>query len=139
MKTVRNLVVFLFMAGCVSTPVPHPVAMRQPNDAQLSCQDIAIEYKSNTEVATDKIRRNNSADTHDIIVGFFVWPGLADFNNADGHEGNALLDRNIYLRELAQTKKCEGMEFWPAQPERYTTIKPSRIAATLKTQSTLSF
>ena len=88
-------------------------AMRQANDAQLGCQEIAIEYKSNTEVATEKIRRNQSADTHDIIVGFFVWPGLADFNNADGHEGNALLDRNVYLREIAKTKHCEGMEFWP--------------------------
>jgi hypothetical protein len=99
--------------------------MREPNDAQLSCQDIAIEYKSNTEVATDKIRRNNSADTHDIIVGLFVWPGLADFNNANGHEGNALLDRNVFLREIAKSKKCEGVEHWPAQPERYTSVIPS--------------
>jgi hypothetical protein len=115
----------MFMTGCVSTPIPHPVAMRQPNDSQLGCQDIAIEYKSNTEVAADKIRRNQSGDTHDLIVGFFVWPGLADFNNADGHEGNALLDRNVYLREIAKTKPCAGMEFWPAQPERYTLIRPA--------------
>ena len=113
-------VLALFAMGCVSTPMPRPVAMRQPSDTQLSCQDLAVEYKTNTEVAADKIRRNNSADTHDLIVGFLVWPGLADFNNADGHEGNALLGRNVYLREVAKTKTCENMQFWPAQPERYT-------------------
>jgi hypothetical protein len=125
MKSIGFLFGFLLLTGCVSTPVPHPVAMRQPNDSQLSCEDIAIEYKSNTEVAADKIRRNNSGDTHDIIVGFFVWPGLADFNNADGHEGNALLDRNVHLREIAKSRTCKDMEFWPAQPERYTLIRPT--------------
>jgi hypothetical protein len=104
--------------------------MRQANDAQLSCQEIGIEYKSNTEVAADKIRRNQAGDTHDLLVGFFVCPRLADFNNADGHEGNALLDRNVYLREIAKSKNCEGMEFWPAQPERYTMAIPSRSETT---------
>jgi hypothetical protein len=128
MKKISFLFVFLYMAGCVSTPNPRPVAMRQANDAQVSCQDIAIEYKSNTEVAADKIRRNQSGDTHDLIVGFFVWPGLADFNNADGHEGNAMLDRNVHLREIAKTRPCEGMEFWPVQPERYTLVTPKSRA-----------
>lgn len=129
MRTITLMAVALTVAGCVGTPMPNPVAMRQPNDPKMDCNEIAIEYKSNTEVAADKIRRNNSADTHDIIVGFFVWPGLADFNNADGHEGNALLDRNVYLREIARNKQCDGQQYWPVQPERYTNLMPDGKSA----------
>ena len=73
-KLKTALVAFLLVTGCVSTPVPNPVAMRQPTDSQLTCQQIAIEYKSNTEIAADKIRRNNAGDTHDIIVG--LWNSM---------------------------------------------------------------
>lgn len=106
--------------GCVTTRSAQPIAIKQPDDSALTCEQIAVDYKTNTEVAANKIAKNRSDDTHDIIVGFFVWPGLADFQNADGVEGNALLDRNIYLRELAKDKGCPAMDNWPAQPERYT-------------------
>jgi hypothetical protein len=59
-------------------------------DAELTCEQIAVDYKTNTEVAANKKRRQ------------------------------CFLDRNIHLRELAKAKGCKGMEFWPAQPERYT-------------------
>jgi hypothetical protein len=106
--------------ACATTRTPQPVATKQPGDSALTCEQIAVEYKTNTEVATNKISKNRSDDTHDVVVGFFVWPGLADFQNADGTEGNALLDRNIYLREVAKDKGCKGIENWPLQPERYT-------------------
>ena len=124
-----GLILILAIAGCVQTRTPQPVGIKQANDMDLACPQIAIEYKTNTEVALNKISKNRSADTQDILVGFFIWPGLADFQNADGTEGNALLDRNIYLREIARAKNCPGMEQWPAQPERYT----------LKPQGTMSF
>jgi hypothetical protein len=110
----------LFLPACVATRSPQPATIRQAGDQTLTCDQIAIEYKTNTEVAGQKIARNRSSDTQDILLGFFVWPGLADFQNADGVEGNALLDRNVYLREVARNKKCAGMEHWPIQPERYT-------------------
>ena len=111
MKNMSFVVLCVLIISCVSTPIPRPVAMRQPDDAQLGCQQIAIEYKSNTEVAADKIRRNQSGDTHDLIVGFFVWPGLADFDNPDGHEGNALLDRNVYLQDTRKLSQVKGSSF----------------------------
>ena len=122
----KTLLIVVFLAllsvGCVTTRTAQPVALKQPGDAEMSCEQIGVDYKTNTEVALNKISKNRSDDTHDIIVGFFIWPGLADFQNADGTEGNALLDRNIYLREVAKQKSCKGMEFWPPQPERYTHI-----------------
>ncbi len=123
MKTTLVIMCLIGLVGCVSTRKPQLVPLKQANDNALSCEQMAIEYKTNTEVAANKISKNNSDDTHDIIVGFLIWPGLADFQNADGNEGNALLDRNIYLRELSKAKGCPGIEFWPLQPERYTRIR----------------
>jgi hypothetical protein len=97
--------------------------MRQANDANMTCEQIAIEYATNTEVATHKIAKNKSEDGTDALLVIFVWPGVADFQNADGNEGNAMLDRNIHLREIAKSKGCTGIESWPAQPERYTALK----------------
>jgi hypothetical protein len=50
-----------------------------------------------------------------------------DMKNADGNEGNALLDRNLYLLELAKAKRCTGVESWSEQPARYT-MKGYRMA-----------
>jgi len=79
---------------------------------------IAMEFKTNTEVATQKISLNNEDDAHDVLLGVLIWPGLADFKNADGLEGNSLIDRNVWLRELAKSKQCDTLAY-PPQPERY--------------------
>ena len=79
----------------------------------MTCEQIAIEYKANTEVAANRISKNRLDDTHDIIVGFLAWPGLADFRNADGNEGNALLDRNICLLRLPRLSR---VAVWSSDP-----------------------
>ncbi|MCY4032633.1 MAG: hypothetical protein OXF19_01245 [Hyphomicrobiales bacterium] len=108
----------LILAGCVATPEPRPVEAQQSGDTLLTCAELTAQYKTNTEIAENKIARNRSSDSQDIILGALIWPGLADFNNADGHEGNALLDRNIYLRQLAEGKNCDTSDY-PQQPTRY--------------------
>ena len=107
------------LAGCAQTRDPHAVSMTKSTDTIASCQDIETEFRSNTEVAEYKISKNNSDDDRDVLIGFFIWPGLADFKNADGIEGNGLLDRNVYLRKVAIQKGCDVRE-WPPQPTRYT-------------------
>lgn len=106
------------LAGCVETRDPHVVDMINSADASLSCQAIETEYKANTQVAEYKISKNNSDDGQDILLGFFIWPGLADFKNADGTEGNGLLDRNVYLHKVTVEKGCD-LTAWPTQPTRY--------------------
>ena len=108
----------MIFTGCANTRDPNPIMMKQQNDLNLVCHEIAVAYKSNTKVATAKIAKNNGDDIQDAIIGTLVWPGLADFKNADGIEGNALLDRNIRLLELAKRIDCDTTEF-PPQPERY--------------------
>ena len=114
------MIVTCLIAGCVHRPPPQPVAVKQANDASLSCEQITVDYTANTEIAKNKITKNKSSDVDDALWIIFVWPGLANFQNADGNEGNALLDRNIYLREVAKSRGCKGMETWSPQPERYT-------------------
>ncbi|AGF77248.1 hypothetical protein UWK_00668 [Desulfocapsa sulfexigens DSM 10523] len=119
MKNFIGVVLLLFLfTGCANTRDPNPVMMKQANDLNLVCQEITVAYKSNTEVATAKIDKNNGDDVQDVIVGALVWPGLADFKNADGIEGNALLDRNIRLLALAKEIDCDTSDL-PPQPVRY--------------------
>lgn len=94
------------------------MAIKMSDDDSLTCRRMAAEYRTNTQVAKEKIKKNNNEDAKDVVLGLLIWPGLADFKNADGTEGNALLDRNIYLRELALEKSCDVSD-WPQQPERY--------------------
>jgi hypothetical protein len=114
--TLIGISVILF--GCVSTPEPNPVAAVQPGDDEMPCEYLRAEYKGNTEAAARKTEKNNAGDLKDAAIGILIWPGLADFNNASGHEGNTLLDRNTRLKSLAEVKECDTFD-WPEQHERY--------------------
>ncbi len=108
----------LLLVGCANTRDPQIMAISLPKDYELSCGQIITEYCSNTETATAKIKKNNDDDVQDAVVGTLIWPGLADFKNADGIEANAMLDRNIRLKNIALEKKCEVANL-PQQPVRY--------------------
>ena len=108
----------ILLPSCVSTPEPKPVAAIRAGDTSMSCKFLEAEYKGNTEAAARKIAKNKSGDVKDAALGLLIWPGLADFNNAPGHEGNALLDRNSRLKSLAEAKGCPTTH-WPKQPKRY--------------------
>ena len=110
----------LILGGCVQARDPQLVATKQSGDSSLTCEQIAAEYRANTELAQSKIAKNRANDNRELLLAIFVWPGLIDLKNADGNEANALLDRNIFLRGVAQGKSCVGVETWPGQPERYT-------------------
>ncbi len=108
----------MLLSACADSRDPLPCKMVRPDDLKMECREIALEYISNTTVATGKIDKNNDDDVQDVVVGGLIWPGLADFKNADGTEGNALLDRNIRLFEIATMLKCDTSQ-WPQQPQRY--------------------
>jgi hypothetical protein len=110
----------LLVSGCVPARVAQPIPMKQSTDMDMTCEQIAVEYKSNTEAAGAKIANNRRRDKRELWLGILVWPGLMNLQNADGNEGNAILDRNIYLREVAKNKDCHGVDSWPKQPVRYT-------------------
>lgn len=117
-NTIFSILLILLLSSCASTRDPSPVQLVQAKDDQMVCELIMAEYRTNTIVAGDKIKKNNGDDVQDVIVGGLIWPGLADFKNADGVEGNALLDRNIRLLEIAKMKGC-AVSDCPPQPKRY--------------------
>lgn len=119
------LLFLLGLVGCANTRDPKPCLMKNQTDNEMLCEEILAEYEANTASATSKISKNKSDDGRDFIIGLLVWPGLADFKNADGIEGNALLDRNIYLKELAQIKRCD-LNHFSGQPKKYTKISPKK-------------
>ena len=115
--------VLVLLTACVAARDPQLVPMKQAADSSMTCEQMAMEYKSNTEVARNKIEKNRSNDVKELLLAIFIWPGLMDMKNADGNEGNALLDRNVYLLEIAKGKSCAGADAWPQQPKRYTRIE----------------
>jgi hypothetical protein len=48
------------LGGCVQARDPQLLAMKQGGDSALTCEQIAVEFKSNTEVAQNKITSGNS-------------------------------------------------------------------------------
>ena len=118
-KAMTCVAIGVMLAGCVPTRDPIPVALKSSTDQKMTCEQKAVEYRTNTHIAAEKIKKNISEDTKDVALAILVWPGMVDFKNADGTEGNALLDRNLYLRELALQKGCKGLVDWPQQPARY--------------------
>lgn len=108
----------VLLGGCAHHRDPMAIQMKQAGDEDLTCGQIQAEYCSSVEIAGEKIKKNNENDVHDVLLVIFVWPGLADMKNADGIEGNALLDRCIHLKNLAVGKGCDTAPY-PAPPERY--------------------
>lgn len=59
MKTLLVLALVI-LGGCVQARDPQLVVMKQEGDNGLTCEQIAVEYKTNTEVAQSKIANSSS-------------------------------------------------------------------------------
>ena len=117
-KLFASFVSLVLLSGCASTRDPMPVSVYQVDDRQLSCDEIWGEYAHNTRRAVAKIALNREKDQDDIVLGILFGPGVVDRKNAEGVEGDALLDRNQRLKGLAQEHGC-SVAGYPRQPTRY--------------------
>src|SRR4051794_31137493 len=83
------------------------------SDQKYDCVALEAEVTANANTAKAKIASNNARDSGDIAIGIagglLFWPALfaIDTKNADGHEGNALIDRNDHLKQIALSKSCD--------------------------------
>lgn len=118
LKTLAVLFACAALSGCISAREPAMVQAVLSTDSSLTCEQLSSEYRENTRIAAQKIERNRKADIQEIFLGVLIWPGLIDGKNADGNEGNALLDRNVWLRTIAMEKGCD-LSSLPKQPDRY--------------------
>ena len=67
----------LILGGCVQARDPQLVAMKQAGDSSLTCEQIAVEYKANTEVAQSKIAKNRANDNGNCFSEFSFGRGCS--------------------------------------------------------------
>jgi hypothetical protein len=105
-------VCLLTLTACAGRePTLPPIALA--SDQNQECSALEGEVTANATTARSKIASNNSRDGGDVAIGIagglLFWPALfaIDTKNADGHEGNALIDRNEHLKQIALKKNCD--------------------------------
>jgi hypothetical protein len=97
------------LSGCAGR-TPDPIKMYQPNDRQLTCNQIDYQISSNQkEMArlypqTKKTGKNVALG----VAGYFLivpW-FFMDFSDAEKVEITAFQRRDDYLHQLAENKSC---------------------------------
>lgn len=112
MKYLALAAALLAVSACAGRSPNLPVVAYDTDTIQ-TCSSLEREVLNNATAAQSKIAANNARDGGDVAIGVgsvLLLPlGLLalDLKNADGHEGNALLDRNDRLREIAISKGCD--------------------------------
>lgn len=110
MRTAYIIAAALALSACAGRP-PAPVAIVQPIDRSLDCQQIAAEVASNDAKLVElgkesgrKVGQNVAAG----VVGLIIWPAwfLMDFQDAAGKDTAALQARQSYLATLAADRRC---------------------------------
>lgn len=107
------VVIVAGLLGACAGREPNIPPVAQGGDFEKDCTQIINEMVANASSAEAKIKSQNSRDEGDVAIGvagaLLFWPALfaIDTKNADGHEGNALLDRNQHLERIATRKNCE--------------------------------
>ncbi len=91
----------------------NPVAISQPGDKDLTCEQIAGQVQANNTLAVEKaggkqeVANQNAAA---VAVGVLVfWPAMLamDLSNSEQIELRALQDRNRSLERLYRGKDCQ--------------------------------
>jgi hypothetical protein len=111
-KATIAILSLLALSACAGRS-PNLPTIAYDTDSIQSCDALERQAVANAAEARSKIASNQSRDSGDIAIGvvstLFFFPGLfaLDTKNADGHEGNALLDRNERLKQIALGKGCD--------------------------------
>jgi hypothetical protein len=110
-KVSACLLVGVALAGCAGRKAV-PVAVMQPYDNQLSCQQLQAEIASNETQALQLSGQNESAHSNNIAIGvvgaILFWPALfaIDTGDAEKVEMQALHDRNQHLSQVYTQQGC---------------------------------
>jgi hypothetical protein len=111
-STSAAFVCVLMLSACAGRD-PYLPTVALASDQTHDCNVLESEIIANANTARSKIASNNSRDNGDVAIGIggalLFWPALfaIDTKNADGHEGNALIDRNEHLKQIAIKKNCD--------------------------------
>jgi hypothetical protein len=101
------------LCACAAAP-SNPVAISQPGDASLSCDQIIDQVEANNELAIEKSGADAATVDGNIakgaIASVIFWPAIlaVDLSNSDQIELRALRDRNRSLERLYRKKGCDA-------------------------------
>ena len=106
-------ILLIFTAACAARP-SNPVAISQPGDAQMSCEQLVAERTSNRRKAAALAGADEDVVTGNVAAGvasaLVFWPAVfaMDLSNAEQIELRALQDRDRTLEGLQKQKNCPG-------------------------------
>ena len=110
MKKFVCLVTALAVIGCAGR-APQQIQVVQIKDQTMDCTAINAEIAGDTAHIADLQKEESSKRTQNVLAGIagtlLVWPAyfLMDFQDAAGHERQALESRDQYLAALA-VQRC---------------------------------
>ena len=110
-KTLLILAALAALSACGARS-SNPVAISQPGDANLTCDQIEAQVKANNALAIQKAGGDEATQNQNaavIAVGTIVfWPAIlaVDLSSAEQIELRALQDRNKSLERLHRNKEC---------------------------------
>lgn len=102
MKKTIALLTFSLLAACAS---PEVVSERQVGDASLTCSEITSEIRE-AEKFKERARDEKGMTGKNVAAAVFFWPAmLVTYSNVE-EAVRAAEDREDFLLELSDTKKC---------------------------------
>jgi hypothetical protein len=98
----------LALSSCAGR-TPNPVAVSQPQDPYMTCENVQAEIAANNNAIKDLSSESGGKVAQNIaagVAGLFIWPlwFAMDFQDAPGRESDALQGRNNYLASVASAK-----------------------------------
>jgi len=107
------LLLCVALLGCAGRKA-EPVAVMEPYDDKLACEQIQAEISSNETQALQLSSQNESAHSNNVAIGvvgaILFWPALfaLDTGDAEKVEMQALHDRNTHLDTVYAQKGCSA-------------------------------
>lgn len=108
---ILRLVILIGIAACAAR-TSNPVAISQPGDTDLTCQQLAEKRKSNRTKAIALAGADRDVESGNVAAGVvsavIFWPAMfaMDLSNAEQIELRALQDRDRRLADLEKKRGC---------------------------------
>jgi hypothetical protein len=90
------------VVGCAS---PTVVSVRQPGDANMSCEQLKSAWEDAGEFERQARKERNVTGTN-VAAAVFFWPALVATYSNTADAIDAAKERQRYLMRLADGKKC---------------------------------
>lgn len=108
----RGLLALVLLLAACSARQTTPVAISQPGDETLRCDQIAAEMSRNEAAALRLVGAEEDVVSGNVVAGvaggLLLWPAwiAIDLSDAEQIQYRALRDRNINLGRIQEDQGC---------------------------------